>query len=231
MQIGLFGKLQSKRDFIAVSSPRRFLTVWENWMQSAIATSKLQLGQDWQQFYLTSPIWRFWLGAEIGGFPVTGAVMPSMDNVGRYFPLTLHACADAGEAIDPPEIEAHDDWFMDVEDFLLATLEPTLPYEAVQDLLSKIAAPRIQPNGASQSAAIVRTADISNFPESFGAIRTANAYRFFAGKSFWWTVGGVEYNPIAIVCHGMPEPALFSKMLTGQFEAQPNEPRQMGEAQ
>ncbi len=30
MACGVFGKLPSKRDFIAVNAPRRFLTAWEN---------------------------------------------------------------------------------------------------------------------------------------------------------------------------------------------------------
>ena len=65
MRCGLFGKLPAKRDFIALFAPRDFLDVWEPWMQSSISASREKLLDGWQQAFLTAPIWRFWLGAEI----------------------------------------------------------------------------------------------------------------------------------------------------------------------
>src|SRR5580704_4058250 len=91
MRCGLFGKIQSKRDFIAVGTPRMFLAVWEPWIQSAISASRRQLGREWQPAFLTAPVWRFWLGADVCGRTVLGATMASMDGLGRYFPLTLIA--------------------------------------------------------------------------------------------------------------------------------------------
>ena len=37
MRCGLFGKLGSKRDFIALATPRKFLEVWEAWMQACLS--------------------------------------------------------------------------------------------------------------------------------------------------------------------------------------------------
>ena len=65
MQCSLFGKLPARRDFIAVKAPREFLAAWEPWLQSAISSSRNELGKDWQPAFLTAPIWRFWLGEEI----------------------------------------------------------------------------------------------------------------------------------------------------------------------
>ncbi len=96
MRCGLFGKLSAKRDFIALATPRSFLEVWEPWLQACLSASRHQLRDNWQQAFLTTPVWRFWLGAAICGTPVAGAIMPSLDGVGRYYPLTLHAMADAG---------------------------------------------------------------------------------------------------------------------------------------
>ena len=95
MRCGLFGKLGAKRDFIALATPRSFLEAWEPWMQACLSASRHHLGEGWQQAFLTAPVWRFWLGAEICGTTVMGAVMPSLDGVGRYYPLALHAMADA----------------------------------------------------------------------------------------------------------------------------------------
>ena len=104
-------KAAAKRDFIALFAPRAFLDVWEPWMQGGISASRDTLGSGWQEAFLTAPIWRFWLGAEICGATVAGAFMPSLDGVGRYYPLTLFAYADPGIAIPPPDLDAQDEWF------------------------------------------------------------------------------------------------------------------------
>src|SRR6266436_1707389 len=105
MQCSLYGKVPAKRDFIAIGAPREFLNAWEPWLQGAISASRTKLGDKWQSAFLTAPIWRFWLGADICGRSVIGAFMSSLDGVGRYFPLTLFACADDKAAIPPPEFQ------------------------------------------------------------------------------------------------------------------------------
>src|SRR5262245_58691620 len=104
MRCGLFGKLPAKRDFIALFTPRGLLEKWEAWMQAAISASRQELNERWQDAFLTAPIWRFWLGSDICGSTVIGAIMPSLDGVGRYYPLTLFAVADAGAPIVPPDL-------------------------------------------------------------------------------------------------------------------------------
>src|SRR5688500_5935545 len=123
MRCGLYGKLPAKRDFVSLSAPREFLAVWEPWLQGGVSASRLKLGSGWQAACLRSPIWRFWLGADVCGRTVTGAFMPSVDGVGRYFPLTILACADAGAAIPPPELEPQAAWFGKVERLLLSALD------------------------------------------------------------------------------------------------------------
>ena len=97
------GSFRAKRDFVALSAPRAFLDVWEPWLQGGISASRLSSASGWQQAFLRAPIWRFWLGADICGATVAGAFMPSVDGVGRYFPLTVFACAEPGIAIPPPD--------------------------------------------------------------------------------------------------------------------------------
>ena len=224
MRIGLFGKLQSKRDFIAMATPRPFLSVWEPWMQSAIATSRLQLDTEWQNNFLTAPIWRFWLGRALCGTSVLGAVMSSMDGVGRYFPLTVLAFAEPGEDIAPPEINSQDPWFAAVEEFLLWTLEANA-FEAVGAALGELPMPQAEAGGPSSrvemtptGAAVVRPVEES-FSEAFTVGRLADHARLYESTTFWWSSGGVGYEPCALACARMPDPVLYTSMLTGRFEA------------
>src|SRR6266700_2682154 len=128
MRCSLFGKLAAKRDFIAVFAQRDFLNVWEPWMQGSVSASRESLGEEWQQAFLAAPIWRFWLGAEICGATVLGAFMSSLDGMGRYYPLTLFACADPELTIPPPDIQAQDNSFKQAENFLLSTLDKDVAY-------------------------------------------------------------------------------------------------------
>jgi type VI secretion system protein ImpM len=231
MQCGLYGKVPAKRDFIAISAPREFLNAWEPWLQGAISASRTTLGDKWQPAFLTAPIWRFWLGADICGTSVMGAFMSSLDGVGRYFPLTLFACADDDAAIPPPEFTSQDDWFEAAEAFLMSTLNHDANFEAMTAALAALPRPvqELQkalaqdPNGQQVLFQAVPQALLAargqSFSEVFGSIRRRDYARIYAGSTFWWTVGGEGVASVALSGKGMPDPFLFAAMLTGQFTA------------
>ena len=56
MAFGTFGKLPQKRDFIALNLPRAVLEPFETWLQQAVAASRNELGNAWQDIYLVSPL-------------------------------------------------------------------------------------------------------------------------------------------------------------------------------
>jgi type VI secretion system protein ImpM len=261
MQCGLYGKVPAKRDFIAIGAPREFLNAWEPWLQAAISASRTTLGEGWQPAFLTAPIWRFWLGADICGRSVTGAFMSSLDGVGRYFPLTLFALADGGAVIPPPEYGAQDGWFDTVEAFLMSTLDQGAQFETMTAQLGALPPPaqkvlegqslkdphpetagngetppaqereeqepqREEPapealpgSGCTANGVWTLQAGGQGFGELFSSIRVRDYARIYAGSTFWWTIGGEGVAPVALSGKGMPDPFLFSSMLTGRFAA------------
>ena len=91
-RVGFFGKVPTRGDFVQRALPASFIAPWDRWLQAGIAGSQEILGDDWLDIYLTSPVWRFALSAELAGdLAVAGVLIPSVDGVGRYFPFTL-AC-------------------------------------------------------------------------------------------------------------------------------------------
>lgn len=225
MRCGLFGKLSAKRDFIALATPRSFLEVWEPWVQASLSASRHQLGDRWQQAYLTAPVWRFWLGAGICGTPIAGAIMPSLDGVGRYYPLTVHAAADAGAPIAPPDVDIQDDWFGMAENFLLSTLDRDATFEAISQALEGLAPPLVQTQWDGEGAAVIvalgddmaATMSVGNtFAASLASLRAARP-EIYAAASFWWTTGGGDFPPLALSCRGLPDPFQYSTLLTGQL--------------
>jgi type VI secretion system protein ImpM len=223
MRCGLFGKLGAKRDFIALATPRSFLEAWEPWMQASLSASRHQLGERWQQAFLTAPVWRFWLGAGICGTTVVGAIMSSLDGMGRYYPLTLHAIADAGFAMAPPDIETQDEWFGEAESFLLSTLAHDAAFDDISLRLDGLAIPRTRSRAASDRnivrlgddlAAMITTG--ADFATPMAALRSASP-EIYAAASFWWTSGGGDFPALALSCRGLPDPYRYSTLLTGDL--------------
>src|SRR5204863_3049939 len=139
---GLYGKLPMKRDFISVAVPSAFLDLWEPWLQGGITASRLALGPQWQNIFLRAPIWRFWLGSRLCGLPAMGSVMPSVDAVGRFFPLTAFACGEAGSTFPLPERDRQEAWFSGIEALLLGALDEGSVYEDFLEALDKHPAPQ-----------------------------------------------------------------------------------------
>jgi type VI secretion system protein ImpM len=225
MRCGLFGKLGAKRDFIALATPRSFLEAWEPWMQSSLSASRHQLGERWQKAFLTAPVWRFWLGAGICGTTAVGAIMSSLDGMGRYYPLTLHAIANASAPIAPPDIDTQDAWFGEAESFLLSTLAQDAAFDDISLRLDGLAIPRTL-SGAASGRNIVPLGDDmaamvtggTDFATPMSALRAARP-EIFAAASFWWTAGGGDFPALALSCRGLPDPYRYSTLLTGDLES------------
>ena len=201
MQVGVFGKLPAKRDFLALNLPHAFRTPWEDWMQEAVATCRHALGAAFQDQFLTAPLWRFWLGRDICGLAVTGVFMPSVDGIGRYFPLCICACGAPGEMIAPPPVDSFDAWHAEVEDRLLATLDPAYSFDA-EGLLAGLELP--QPSGTGEAS-----------PEALVfELFAADIQDVVGGQSWWWTVGGGGFAPRVLRFAGLPDPGSFQMFLS-----------------
>jgi type VI secretion system protein ImpM len=222
MSAGLFGKLPAKRDFIGANASRRFLDVWEPWLQAGLATSKQTLGQAWIEAYNRAPIWRFWLGAGLCGEATIGAFMPSVDGVGRSFPLAIFA-GEGGESLPPPELDPNHDWCEAAEAILLSALEADATLEAVAARVAAMPKPVLEPRsrpvaGMQKLAGAVLARDIDRqVSPAFLAARRFGHRDVFAGLSFWWTIGGEGFPPLALSQVGLPPATRFGDLLTGAF--------------
>jgi type VI secretion system protein ImpM len=216
MQCGVYGKYPAKRDFVVHNLQRPFLTFWENWLQAAVAASHEQLGGGWQQSFLTAPIWRFWLGEAICGATVCGAIMPSVDGIGRYFPLTICACAPAGMRIDPPPVDPMEDWYRAVEGALLQTLAEDFSGEP-PDIVARLGFPRLETAASGNPPA---SGAGQGLQDSFRMHLASDIGELYDQRSYWWTRGGRDSPPHIAKWDAMPDPYVYSEFLTGRFEAE-----------
>ena len=141
---GFFGKVPARGDFVRRALPAAFVTPWDEWLQAGIAGSKEVLGDAWLEVYLTSPVWRFALSAQLAGEPAAaGVLIPSVDAVGRYFPLTL-ACLLPDDAA-PAEIRSRTSWFDDAERLAVTVLEEDATLDDLVAGVDALGAPVLEP--------------------------------------------------------------------------------------
>jgi type VI secretion system protein ImpM len=125
MTPGWYGKLPALGDFASRRLPPLFVEPWDHWLACGLASWR-DNDPDWLDAFLAAPTWRFALGSDVpfdGSPGYAGVLMPSVDRVGRYFPLTVVRPRGASEervpaawlqALEGLAVAAlHDDWNAD----------------------------------------------------------------------------------------------------------------------
>lgn len=127
---GWYGKLPAIGDFASRRLPVSFIEPWDTWLQQSLLASRAALGADWLDCFLNAPIRRFALGAAVLGEGAwVGIMLPSVDRIGRHFPLTI--AAGLGRDSMLPAESALAAWFERIEAVALAALDLDAPLEAV----------------------------------------------------------------------------------------------------
>ena len=217
MQCGIFGKLPAKRDFISYNMPRPFLNGWESWLQAAIAESRHAMGGNWVNVFLTQPIWRFWCGPGVFGQAATGAIMPSVDGVGRYFPLSICAVETENVWPAPPDAGDVDPWFAACENVLLEQLQDGAEFEASR-VLDRVGLPvGLLPaiNRQEQSSIHIWTENVETLQSAFVKLCDSDRINLSYHRGIWWTAGGNNDPAQLITTHGPLQPSLWTTFMTG----------------
>ena len=124
---GFYGKLPCKGDFLQRRVSQEFVDAWDAWLQQSLHVSREQLQERWLDAYLTSPVWRFVLAAGVcGSGTYAGVMLPSVDRVGRYFPLTLITQLNTEDCLLEVAGEAGRQWFESAEALALGKLQAVL---------------------------------------------------------------------------------------------------------
>jgi len=228
---GFYGKLSILGDFVSRRLSRQFIDPWDEWLQHGLNASRDQLGSAWLDVYLTSPIWRFGLSPGLCGHQGwAGLLMPSVDRVGRYFPLTLATSVnDANQLFDL--FEYHGDWFRRLESLALSALEANLDLEDFDLALQQLKAP-LEQHESPWSFLTHGMADTES-GEFFACAHRLDAHPGIAralhesGKlllrrclphfTLWETMGSQHVDSTFLVVSGLPSATGFSAMLTGDW--------------
>ena len=94
-----FGKLPGLGDFVGRRMPHAFGSDWDHWLRSGLEQLRNEAPLDWEQRFVQSQLWFFVAPALVTGKPTCGVVAPSIDRVGRYYPITILAMADETDGV------------------------------------------------------------------------------------------------------------------------------------
>jgi type VI secretion system protein ImpM len=92
VQVGFFGKIPTRGDFVQAGLSRSFTRAWDDWARRVLFDCLRLIGDGWDSAWREAPAWRFALPAgQCGSRPVLGLFVPSVDGAGRKFPLMIAA--------------------------------------------------------------------------------------------------------------------------------------------
>lgn len=220
---GFFGKFFNLGDFVGRRLPRDFLEAWDAWLQGGMAASREQLGAGWLKAYLHSPIWRFGLSPGICGTSAwAGVLMPSVDKVGRHFPLTL--ASPIADADDLPHLfaaKAGVVWFAELEKLALSALEDDFDLDAFDRRLQSLSTPGFSDvssvfvSGSKKFAHRIEMQSLSQLPDAFLDASGALMQRYMPTYSLWCS-GCEQSSASLMLVEGLLPIDSYSTLLTGR---------------
>lgn len=228
--VGFYGKIPSLGDFVSRRLPRQFIEPWDQWLQSSMLASQQILGSDWLAVFLVSPIWRFALSPGICGSSAwAGVVMPSVDRVGRYFPLTLVQAID--EKTIPALFLPESDWFTQLEHLALSVLNDDFNFEAFDQvamaiqldqhlppLCYKSQSPETVPGNSGKQVFRFDMDNLNQTPGLYPIFAQTLLEKLFVTYSFWAGTDTRLQKSRFLCCEGIPSVDAYASFLQGSPE-------------
>ena len=235
---GFYGKLPCKGDFLQRWLAQEFLDAWDPWLQRCLSSSREQLQERWLNFYLTSPVWRFAIAEGVcGSGAYAGVMVPSVDRVGRYFPLTVAVQLNTADCLLDLAAEPARKWFDAAESLLLGALEAhdlDLGWfeEQVQALGSpmgeadttefshlRAAMQQTWPAGVGQPLSWqVPLQSVQSLQRAVNVFAALELERTLRPLTLWWTDGSEAVVPCWLCNRGLPAPEGFAAMVAGNWQ-------------
>ncbi|XVJ69385.1 MAG: type VI secretion system-associated protein TagF [Rhizobacter sp.] len=219
-----FGKLPGLGDFVGRRMPHAFGSDWDHWLRSGLEQLRNEAPEVWEQRFVQSPLWFFVAPALATGKPTCGVVAPSIDRVGRYYPITILAMADEEDGrfasdsdlalffaaaraavIDarrlPLSAEGMDGRLTELVWPFVEKAEPSNKNSLISDLLADL-------NAASASATQSAAVTLPSLPWRDLVAQGSET-------SVWWVSPTAQGPYQEVVHHGAFHRSLFSRLFQG----------------
>jgi type VI secretion system protein ImpM len=188
-------------------------------MQESIASSRERLHDRWLDCYLTSPVWRYMVSDA-----VFGEVIPSVDQVGRYFPFLISAQVRHPNRVFHLLVRGTS-WFDAAELTALQALNQDVDIDEVDRRISDLGYPDFDhdwtPLELGESMSLPWRLPLRATDRIGELMPSVAEYLFrqrFSDFSLWWTNGSKLVEPTLLVYSGLPPTTDFASLMTGEWE-------------
>jgi type VI secretion system protein ImpM len=204
---GVFGKMPARADFLSRGLPASFADPWHAWLVRGMAAARQELADQFEPAYMAAPVWRFVVPPDAcGPAPAAGVVLPSVDAVGRLFPLTIAAVSPSlGPLL---ALAAAQPWFEALEEAGRDALARDPEVESWLARLAELAPPcGLAP--VPPPCAQLPLADGAIEPAVLPALARLGAER----AVLFWCDGSPFVRASALVAPALPEGLWFTRLL------------------
>jgi len=212
---GWHGKLPTLGDFASRRLEAPFIEAWDGWLAAGLLALREAHPDTWLDAYLGSPSWRFLLMPEVltgvaGEQGWAGVLMPSVDRVGRYFPLTLVQPLGDGPS-STQQMQALWHWLARLDDLARDALYEDWTAERLEQELAGMqdsGLDAIDVPAATVPAAVGELLELAAAPALDAAtligIEAQRAWAERARGRAWWFARPDELQPRLLVSRGLP---------------------------
>jgi type VI secretion system protein ImpM len=173
---GWYGKLPSLGDFASRRLPDEFIHHWDEWLQLGLDQVRSSVHGHGRDVALH----RFWVGPRVlSDASWAGVLVPSVDRVGRRFPLTIAAPLEAHPLSLATALAARS-WYAAIEGVARRCVDEKLSLGQFERELADAAAVPLPAQDASRAAALA--AELLSLPEDGADMSSAET----DAGSVWW---------------------------------------------
>lgn len=224
--VSWFGKLPAYGDFIGRRMAHSFQGEWDYWVRSGLDQLRSDEPDQWVERYTLSPLWNFMCSSSFSGQSICGVIAPSMDRVGRFFPISVIAIADgAGESFVDDTVLL--DFFAGASAAVIDARRLTMGAEDFEQRL--VALPWPMQGAAAAGSAAAPANSIANILSDLGftgnpltsmryampTIDWRQALSQAQQNSVWWVSPNVQHPRQEFLHHGPLHRAMFARLFQG----------------
>jgi len=217
---GWYGKLPSLGDFASRRLDAGFIDPWDAWLAGGLLALREAAPDSWLDDYLSSPSWRFLLMPGVlpgaaGASGWAGVLMPSVDRVGRYFPLTVVLPLGTGPS-NAAQMVALWGWLARLDELARDALHDDWSADRLEEELARMALPDLQAAGPdvdppTAEGLLVECAAGTDAAVHIGTQAQALWAPRAAGKA-WWQARPDDAPARLLLSRGLPAASTLARL-------------------
>jgi len=218
---GWHGKLPSLGDFASRRLDGSFIEPWDGWLAAGMLALRQANTEGWLQAYLASPSWRFLLMPGVmpgaaGAQAWAGVLMPSVDRVGRYFPLTVVQGLGDGPA-STQQMQGLWHWLGRLDELARDALFEDWTADQLEQELARMAGHGVEPLAKLPATQADGLQEVALAPGVDAACHVGiEAQRLWAAQAqgrAWWHAHPDDAPARLLLSRGLPSAQAMSRLL------------------